>query len=83
MLAEGSDRQGVLSSGVMFSLSLRERIFVTAVLSAVMLGVAVKHWRDAQREARSLPSTGVLQVGANATPAQASLVRVAPGESHP
>ena len=38
----------------MFSLSLRERILVTAILSAVTLGVAVKHWRDAHREAAAI-----------------------------
>ena len=34
----------------MFSLSLSERLLVSAVLSAVVLGVTVKHWRDAHRE---------------------------------
>ncbi len=34
----------------MFSLSLREQTLVAAVILAVVLGVSVKHWRDAQRE---------------------------------
>lgn len=34
----------------MFSLNLREGVLVLAILTAMLLGVAVKHWRDTQRE---------------------------------
>ncbi len=45
----------------MFSLSLREQVLVTAVILAVVLGVSVKHWRDANREsmASHLPAASM------------------------
>ena len=36
----------------MFSLTLREQFLVAGILCALVTGVAVKHWRDARREAR-------------------------------
>ena len=43
------------------SLTTREQLLILIVLAAVLLGVAVKHWRDARREAAhvasSLPTT--------------------------
>ena len=61
----------------MFSLSLRERILVTAVLSAAVLGAAVKHWRDACRETQVLPSSFATQ----SSPAGES--RYSHGQPHP
>ena len=45
------------------SLTPREQLLILVVLAAVLLGVAIKHWRDARREAHaalsdpSLPAT--------------------------
>ena len=67
----------------MFSLSLRERLLVAAVLSAVLLGAAVKHWRDARRESLALlPPAAVQTVPVPDTP-HYSLVRPAPGQHQP
>ncbi len=35
----------------MFSLTLREQFLVAGILCALVTGAAVKHWRDARREA--------------------------------
>ena len=67
----------------MFSLSLRERILVAAILSAVLLGVAVKHWRDARRESLALlPPTTARAVPFPDTP-HYSLVRPPRGQHQP
>ena len=67
----------------MFSLSLRERLLVAAVLSAVLLGAAVKHWRDARRESLALlPPAAAQAVPVPDTP-HYSLVRPAQGQPQP
>ena len=38
------------------SLTPREQLFILVVLAAVLIGVAVKHWRDARREAQAAVS---------------------------
>ena len=38
------------------SLTFREQLLILAVLAAVLIGVMVKHWRDARREAHAAPS---------------------------
>ena len=67
----------------MFSLSLRERILVTAILSAVTLGVAVKHWRDARREARALLPPATAQAAATPGAPHYSLARTPHGQHQP
>ena len=42
----------------MTSLALREQVLLACVLAAVIVGAAVKHWRDARRE---IPSAAVTQ----------------------
>ena len=42
------------------SLTPREQLLVLAVLAAVLLGVAVKHWRDARRDASPTPAERAL-----------------------
>ena len=67
----------------MFSLSLRERILVAAVLSAVTLGAAVKHWRDARREALALLPPATAQAVPAPGAAHYSLVQGPRGQHHP
>ena len=67
----------------MFSLSLRERILVTAVLSVVLLGVAVKHWRDARRESLALLPPAAVQSAGTLPASHYSLVRIPRGQQHP
>ena len=66
----------------MFSLSLRERLLVTAVLSAAVLGAAVKHWRDTRREAQALPPAAVAHAGPPGA-SRYSLVRSSHGQPYP
>ena len=40
------------------SLTFREQLLLVTVLAAALLGAAVKHWRDARREA---PATAPAQ----------------------
>lgn len=40
------------------SLTFREQLLIVAVLAAVLLGAAVKHWRDARREVPATVSAG-------------------------
>ena len=67
----------------MFSLSLRERILVAAVLSAVLLGVAVKHWRDAHRESPALLPPATAQTAPVLHPPHYSLVGSQQGQHQP
>ena len=67
----------------MFSLSLRERILVAAVLSAVVLGAAVKHWRDARRESLALLPPATAQTGPASHTLHYSLVRPRQGQHQP
>ena len=67
----------------MFSLSLRERILVTAILSAVVLGVAVKHWRDARRESLAVRVPATAQAAPPPGANHYSLVRPPHGQHQP
>ena len=77
----------------MFSLSLRERLLVAAVLSAVLVGAAVKHWRDTRRESPALLPPAAAQAASLQTQVQNdtattdtphySLVRPAQGRPQP
>lgn len=39
----------------MFSLNPRDQLLIAALAVATVVGAAVKHWRDARREAHAFP----------------------------